>query len=249
MKKIFYLAIIFLVVSSTSLALGDTVCGLPMFRIASMHETTFGSNERYRITSYFIPDSSFSFNTASTLATIEWDGDQYTYVWTPEIKMVSEGFDRLMLAILYPTQAIPLALDLLENVTYSLTVGNDVIDCEFSIPENSFSWLDIPYATYDHTTRIVRWTSLSESEIYYSVRIYPPLLDGTPNLHEPLFARNIDSGETHFTLPNAAPAFPGYFVAVQAVQISSSFSANFSRDFIKIPVVYTYDGKVVIQGN
>ena len=247
MKKIFSLAIVLLVLSSTSLALGS-VCGLPMFKIASMHETTFGSNERYRISSYFLLDSSFSFNTASSIATIEWDGDLYTYVWTPEIKMVSEGLDRFMVAILYPTQTTPLALNLLENVTYKLTVGDTISDCEFSIPENSFSWLDIPYATYDQTTRTVSWTPITESEISYSVRIYPPLLDGSPNLHEPLFSRSVDSGVTHLTLPNAAPAFPGYFVTVQAVQTTSTTSAYISRDFIKISVVYTFDGKVVIQG-
>ena len=248
MKKVFYMVIV-LFVASTSLALGDNVCGLPIFTIASMHETTSGTNERYRISSYFQLDSSFSFNTASSIATIEWGGDLYTYVWAPEIKMVNEGLDRLMLAILYPTQTTPLALDLLENVTYKLTVGNDISNCEFSLPENSFSWLDIPYAIYDQTTRTASWTPLTEAGISYSVRIYPPLLDGSPNLHEPLFSRGVDSGITHLTLPNAAPAFPGYFVAVQAIQYTSTNSANFSRDFIKIPVVYTFDGKVVIQGD
>jgi len=249
MKKIFYLAIVSLILSSASLVLGDSICGLPMFKIASMHETISGTNERYRIDSYFHLDTSFSFNTASGIATIEWNGDLYAYVWTPEIKMVSEGLDRFMVAILYPTQTTPLALDLLENVTYKLTVGDDISNCEFSIPKNSFSWLDIPYATYDQTTRTVCWTPLTETGIYYNVRIYPPLLDGSPNIHVLLFNRIVGSGVTHLILPNAAPAYPGYFVTVQAMRSTSTTSANFSRDFIKIPVVYTFDGKVLIQGN
>ena len=224
-------------------------CGPSFYRISSTHETTFGNTERYRISSYFLPDSTSSFDTAADTATIEWNGNLYTYVWHPAFKMVSEEYDRFMVAILYPTQATPIELDLLENVTYKLTIGYNISNCEFSIPENSLSWLDIPYATYDQTTRTVSWTQLGESNVHYSVRIYPPLLDGSPNVAEPLFSKYVSAEETHFVLPNAAPAFPGYFVAVQAMQSTTSHAANFSRDYIKLPVVYTFDGKVVIQGN
>ncbi len=227
------------------------VCGPSIFIIASVHETTFGNSEKYRIVSYFLPDSMACFNKAKHIATIDWNGNLYTYVWYPQFKMVNELYDRFMLAILYPTQATPIELDLLENVTYKFTIEDciSISNCEFSIPENSFSWLDIPYATYDQATRTVSWTKLGESDVHYSVRIYPPLLDGSPNIREPLFNKHVNEGETHCVLPNAAPALPGYFVAVQAFQTTTPHSANFSRDYIKLPVVYTFDGKVVIQGD
>lgn len=246
MKKIFYL-VIALLLASTSLTFGDSTCSLPhSFRIASMHETTFGSNERYRITSYFLPDFDSTFTT-SEMATIEWNGDLYTYVWVPQFKILGKKYEQLMFAVLDPTQATPINLTLLENVTYKLTVGNDINNCEFSIPENSFFWLDIPYATYDQTTRTVSWTPIEESNVYYSIRIYSPRLDGSPNLFDPLFSKSIGLDETHYTLPNAAPVLPGYFITVQAMKITAQQAANFSRDFIRIPVTYTFDGKVVIQ--
>jgi len=244
MKKILFVIVLLLMFET--FAFGANPCGLPLFRVATVHETTLGGNERFRVSSYFIPDPDDNFDTASTLATIEWKENLYTYIWHPDFRVVHEGLERFMFAVLYPTQATPLELDELENVTYRLNIGDG--SCEFSLPENSFFWLDIPYAAYDQTTRTVSWTPIADTEVSYSVRIYPPLLDGSPNVGKPLFSKSVSSDETHYVFPNAAPALPGNYVAVQAARVAVN-TANFSRDFIKIPAVYKFDGKIVITGD
>ncbi|MCD6532622.1 MAG: hypothetical protein J7L25_00915 [Deltaproteobacteria bacterium] len=221
-----------------------------MFKIGTIHDAFNSINDRYKILSYFMADSDFS--PASGVATIEWGGNSSTYVWIPAFRRVHENYDRYMVAVLYPNQSTPINLTSLENIPYVFTQssGGNTGIFETVTPVSSFDWLEIPCVDYDHNNRTVSWTSIGD-DVYYKVRIYPSLLDGTPNLNEPLYDKMISPSETSFVFPYAAPTSPGYFVAVQAMKFSSlsEYVVNFSRDFVRIPVVYTFGGKVVIQGN